>query len=97
VNEIVGKSLIITPRDRYQNFQVITVRWITPESMALVSRDRPDFSRLELALDTLDLVAERSGDDLESLDLVVVIVIRRCRGRLLTLTLSDSSSQVSVS
>lgn len=60
--------------------------------MALVSRDRPDFSRLELALDTLDLVAERSGEDLESLDLVVVIVIRRCRSGLLTLTLSDNHS-----
>jgi hypothetical protein len=65
--------------------------------MALVSRDRPDFSRLELALDTLNLVAERSGEDLELLDLVVMVVVRRCGGRLLTLTLSDSSSQVSVS
>jgi hypothetical protein len=60
--------------------------------MALVSRDRPDFSRLELALDTLNLVAERSGEDLELLDLVVMVVVRRCGGRLLTLTLSDSSS-----
>lgn len=60
--------------------------------MALVSRDRPDFSRLELALDTLNLVAERSGKDLELLDLVVMVVVRRCGGRLLTLTLSDSSS-----
>lgn len=59
--------------------------------MALVSRDRPLFSRLKLALDTLDLVAERSGEDLESLDLVVVIVIRRCRSGLLTLTLSDNN------
>jgi hypothetical protein len=59
--------------------------------MALVSRDRPDFSRLELALDTLNLVAERSGEDLELLDLVVMVVVRRCGGRLLTLTLSDNN------
>jgi hypothetical protein len=76
VNEVVGKSLVITPRDRYQNFQVITVRRIAPESVALVSRDRPLFSRPKLALDTLDLVAERSGEDLELLDLVIMVVIQ---------------------
>lgn len=55
--------------------------------MSCIGRDRPLLSRFEFAFLALNLVAEGPGDDLELLDLVVVVMIRRGCGRFLPLSL----------
>jgi hypothetical protein len=60
--------------------------------MFYVGRDDDGLSGLETTLFAVDLVAEGTGEDVESLGLVVVVVVRWGRGRLRSLALIHRSA-----
>jgi hypothetical protein len=87
--EIIREPVIISTFYGNMNVQIFPRLRVVPEGMFDIRGDDDGLSWLETALFSVDFVAEDTGEDVEGLGLVVVVVVRWCRGRLRSLTLSD--------